>query len=51
MLKEEVVKDFILFQTKYLIVYGLYSKNADKKWKKFLHYLPVLIKLKKPLDK
>lgn len=42
-----MLKDFILFQTNHFIVYGLYSKNVDKKWKKFLHYLPVLIKLNK----
>jgi hypothetical protein len=38
-----IKKDFILFKTKYFIIYGLYSKKADKKWKRLLHYLPVLI--------
>lgn len=42
-----MLKDFILFQTKYFTVYGLYSKNAAKKWKRILHYLPILIELNK----
>ncbi len=50
--KNSMLEDFILLQTKYFIIYGLYSKNADKKWKKILHYLPALIKLNKnSLDK
>lgn len=40
---KEVLKDFVLFQIGSYQVMGLFSKKADTKLKRILHYLPVLI--------
>lgn len=36
---------FLIFKIGKIKVFGLYSKNADDKLKKFLHYIPVRISL------
>lgn len=37
------LKDFVLFQIGPYQVMGLFSKKADTRFKRILHYLPVLI--------
>ena len=43
----KILKDFVLFEIGSYQIMGLFSKNADTKLKRILHYLPVLIIRKK----
>ena len=40
---KEILKDFVLFQIGPYQVMGLFSRKADMRLKRILHYLPVLI--------
>ncbi len=42
-MKSKNLKDFVLFQVGAYQVMGLFSKNANTKLKRILHYLPVYI--------
>lgn len=39
----DLLKDFLIFQIGPFSVFGLYSKKADTKIKRILHYLPVVV--------
>lgn len=40
---EPILRDFVLFQVGSYQVMGLFSRKADTRLKRILHYLPVLI--------
>ena len=42
----DLLKDFLIFQIGPFSVFGLYSKKADTKIKRILHYLPVVLIIK-----
>jgi len=41
------LKDYIIFHIDSFYVMGLYSKNANTKIKRILHYFPILVLKKK----